>query len=311
MTPSISVLIATYNGETYLTEQIDSIIAALTLSGCRWQIYVSDDHSSDGTLRIIESYREQNVVLVQPDNPTGRAERNFEHLLLYAKHNTASDYYILADQDDFWRQDRVSRFLEKAAAHPAQETAPFLAFSNAAICDASLAPNGQNFWDFHNFRVDSGIESKNLAYENCVQGAAAAFNRPLLEVVQPGFSALMMHDHYLALLAASFGRIVPIHECLISYRQHDSNAIGARKARLLSVLSSLRSEAKKVLGRSGDMARFLIDTHDTTRMNAASAAFFTKKRSLQDKSSAAKKWFFVQNRPLWPSKKFWVLLFFR
>ena len=100
----IAILMATYNGERYLCEQIDSI---LSQTCDMWHLYIHDDGSSDNTVEILHDYAdrhpEQITVL---DYPTqGGALQNFMSLL----ERVDAGYYMFSDQDDVWHHDKVEK----------------------------------------------------------------------------------------------------------------------------------------------------------------------------------------------------------
>ena len=115
----ISVCMATYNGERFLREQIDSILCQLAPDD---ELIISDDGSTDGTLEIIESYKDKRIRLFFHEKKDGNkyymksnvlyATKNFENALKYA----VGDYIFLSDQDDIWYENKVTEsinFLKK------------------------------------------------------------------------------------------------------------------------------------------------------------------------------------------------------
>ena len=100
----IAILMATYNGEKYLREQIDSL---LSQSYCDWTLYIQDDGSKDATLDIIKSYDDERIVLVDVGLTRQGAGMNFMSLLNMVE----SEYYMFCDQDDVWFGDKIEKEL--------------------------------------------------------------------------------------------------------------------------------------------------------------------------------------------------------
>ena len=105
----IDILLATYNGERYLSEQLDSI---LKQSCDNWRIFVRDDGSEDGTSTIIERYQKQysgKIFIIKDEKQNLGACGNFSELLKKSK----SDYIMFCDQDDVWKEDKIKITLKK------------------------------------------------------------------------------------------------------------------------------------------------------------------------------------------------------
>lgn len=101
----ISVLVVTYNGETYIREQIDSILKNIGLGD---ELVVSDDGSLDTTREILKSYQEQDARIRVMEGPV-------KALLPMWKQDLGAcrgDYIFLADQDDVWMPDKVEKVME-------------------------------------------------------------------------------------------------------------------------------------------------------------------------------------------------------
>ena len=123
----IAILMATYNGEKYLREQIDSLLAQTC---CDWTLYIQDDGSKDATLDIIKSYDDERIVLVDVGLTRQGACMNFMSLLNMVE----SEYYMFCDQDDVWFEDKVElsymRMKEEELKYGIDR--PILVFSDAS-----------------------------------------------------------------------------------------------------------------------------------------------------------------------------------
>jgi glycosyltransferase involved in cell wall biosynthesis len=199
---SISVCIATYNGELYIKEQLDSILYQL---GAHDEIIISDDNSTDRTVAIIEALNEPRITLLK--NNTFRSHvRNFENALKHAK----GDYLFLADQDDIWLPDKIEKML-------AQLTKYDLVVSDARMVDANKNILEDSFFSFMDSR--KGF-FKNL-YKNTYLGCCMAFNRSILEISLPFPKDINMHDWWIGMISEIYGSVYFYNEKLILYRRHE------------------------------------------------------------------------------------------
>ena len=234
----IEILLATYNGERFLPEQIESII---NQSYTDYKILASDDNSSDCTLEILRGYESvlgEKINVVQSD--THSAKENFYNLLDMAD----AEYIALCDQDDFWESDRLKKSLKaiKRLERRYGKETPILVHSDLEIVDENL--NSQNKKMSELTGISEAIkyakeESKYLytistkesfsryLVENSITGNTVIINKALLDIYKrPKVS--FMHDWWLGMIAFTFGKVGYLNECLVKYRQHESNELGAK-----------------------------------------------------------------------------------
>ena len=105
----VDILMATYNGELYLEEQIKSIIKQ---SYKNWILYIRDDGSKDNTLKIINRYTYKypdKIKLIADDRGNLGSNMNFKELMQYSK----NEYCMFCDQDDVWLEDKIKLSLDK------------------------------------------------------------------------------------------------------------------------------------------------------------------------------------------------------
>lgn len=115
--PSISVAIATYNGEKYLEEQLDSILSQ-TLKPA--EIIVCDDRSTDGTVKILEQYSRKGLLSYYVNEHRLGFIGNFKKAVSLC---SPANYIALSDQDDIWLPSKLKQaaeYLQKIddAEHP-------------------------------------------------------------------------------------------------------------------------------------------------------------------------------------------------
>lgn len=221
--PLIQVLLAAYNGEPFLAEQLDSIF------GQTWnniQILANDDGSSDDTLNILDRYASRypgrlDVVRNQcAKGPCG----NFTALM---QRSTAS-YVAFCDQDDIWKADKLatSMAVMSRVEGTSPKSIPALVYS-----DMEIMSEDRFHFDSHWHRAGVHPEVagfRNLLAQNLVTGCTSIANRALLDLAIPiPVDDVIMHDYWLALVACAFGVLQPIREQTVLYRQHSNNVIGA------------------------------------------------------------------------------------
>ncbi len=229
----VTVILCSYNGAQYIKEQVDSILGQLP-SGSFLRVY--DDASTDGTADILESCRRSfpdRFAYTVRTEPTGSAARNF---LTAMREAPDSDYYMLSDQDDVWHEDKLSRLLTEIRLREKKEGArtPLLVHSDAAVVDTDRRLIHPSFIRFEGLSPER-TDLNHQLIQNQVTGGACIFNRALMALVRgTAFpERARVHDHWLAILAAAFGRIFFVPEALYDYRQHPGNQIGAKKASFL------------------------------------------------------------------------------
>jgi glycosyltransferase involved in cell wall biosynthesis len=195
---------AVYNGEKYIYQQIESILAQLTSSD---EIVVSDDGSSDKTLEIIRSFDDTRIVLIFNTSRRGLV-KNIENALLHAR----GDHIFLADQDDVWVSNRVSTVI------------PFLRVYDLVISDCYVVDSTLNILKDSLFQINNSSPGfvKNLI-KNSYVGCCMAFNKKILTSVLPFPNYIPMHDWWIGLVCDCRYKTFFINDKLVYYRRHFSN----------------------------------------------------------------------------------------
>ncbi len=223
----MEILMATYNGERFLREQLDSVLAQ-TEDG--WHLSVSDDGSTDGTVRILEEYISRYPGRISLAG-TGRRFGNAKDHFLWLIRNCGAEWMMLCDQDDTWAPEKTASF--RAAADKAESSfgadTPLLVFCDQTPTDAELRPLAHSLMQYQK-QYTKEFDYRSILMQNVVTGGAMALNRALKELALAcaDFSGIAMHDWWMAAAAARFGKIVYIDRPLGTYRQHEGNAVGAK-----------------------------------------------------------------------------------
>jgi len=164
---------------------------------------------------------------------------------------TEADYYLLCDQDDVWEPEKIA-VLKQAIQDLGQQygpETPLLVHSDCSLISESGEKAGGSFFRHQGWDPEA-VTLPPLLVQNNVTGCALIMNAPLRKLIAEHAKAkeLFMHDWFIALTAASFGRIAFVDRTLTQYRQHGENVIGASAHTLLQRgLSALknRKEAKR------------------------------------------------------------------
>ena len=201
----ISVCIATFNGEKYIVEQLNSILPQLRADD---EVIISDDSSTDNTVALITAFKDKRIRLFT-DQKFRNPIFNFEHCLVHAK----NPIVFLSDQDDIWMPDKVQTFLK--FFNEGFE----VIVCDAYIVDENLSIKGGSF--FENRKSGPGI-IKNLM-KNSYLGCCMAFKKSLLDLALPFPKDIPMHDIWLGFVAGLGFKVKFIDERLVKYRRHEEN----------------------------------------------------------------------------------------
>ncbi|MFG6394252.1 MAG: glycosyltransferase family 2 protein [Lachnospiraceae bacterium] len=260
----ITILMAVYNGEMYLKEQLESI-RRQTYS--KWRLIARDDGSKDNSVKILEEFASsvQNEVTVYVNQPAcGCAKNNFARLLNDA---AGSEYIMFSDQDDVWKEDKLKTSMDKM--HKLEEEygskTPLLVHSDLEVVNENMEVIAESMFDYSDIRREATLGQ--LLLQNNVTGCTMLFNSVICDAVIPYIAdgSVIMHDYFIALYAKVFGKTAFIDTPLVSYRQHDSNSVGAKASKNLAYLFKRFMEGKKAykeaVWASTDQAWYFMDVY--------------------------------------------------
>lgn len=222
----VDILLATYNGEKYISEQIDSI---LSQDYKDWKIFIRDDGSTDSTIRIIDKYLKEypgKIQLIDDIKGNIGVKLNFGELIQYSK----SEYCMFCDQDDVWLSNKISLTLEKMKKIEIDKTVkiPILVHTDLKVVDKNLELISDSIWKY--MKLDKTRNTLNkLLVKTTVTGCTMMINSSLREIIYDIPKDCIMHDYWIALVASSCGIIEWIDTPTILYRQHGNNQVGTGK----------------------------------------------------------------------------------
>lgn len=200
----ISVCIATYNGERYIRQQIESIVCQLNVDD---EIIVSDDGSTDGTLDIVKGIGDKRIKIIEGP---GRKSPilNFECALKASK----GDFIFLSDQDDVWKPDKVEICMKWLKTY-------HCVVSDAEVTDNRLKPLYPSLYAI--MQVRQG-RIYNTIWKNGYTGCCMAFRRDVVEASLPFPKDIPMHDIWIGNVAAYKYNVIFIPDRLIHFRRHEN-----------------------------------------------------------------------------------------
>ena len=231
--PTVHILLATYQGEAYLAQQLESLKAQ---SYTHWQLHVSDDGSIDGTEKIVAEFA-LNVPQTARfcSGPGKGATHNFFHLMNTVETESPSDLYAFCDQDDVWLPDKLASAMLHHAAQTLLADQPYLYCGRTRIVDQLLVEIGL-----------TPVPRKPLGFgnalvQNVASGNTMVFNSALLKILRkiaPQDSVLHDWTAYQAVTACG-GMMHFSDQPSLLYRQHGANVVGSNIG-FISRISRLR-----------------------------------------------------------------------
>lgn len=271
---SVSVVLATFNGEEFLHQQLESLRAQERLPD---ELVVIDDASTDRTPALLRSFASSAPFHVEVVNRTrhlGTAETFAE-----AIRRSSGDVIMICDQDDRWHPEKVGRMERQLAANPDA----MLAFSDSRLIDIQGTEIGSSRWKISGFgardlRLMALDAFGQMSFRQIVSGCVTAFRSELTEAllpfptgVHPGLPD-MIYDRWVSLLAAAAAPVIAVPDRLVDYRIHPGQQIGipALSARSVAPRSVLRMAQFLVSRAESDRrTNYLLDHIDVIRKRLA------------------------------------------
>lgn len=247
---SILIMMATYNGEEFLREQLDSILCQTVST---WKLLIRDDNSSDQTRAIIKEYEEKDsrIKLIKNTSQHHGAYYNFFGLLNDVRQNeNPFDFYMFADQDDIWDVNKleclISYYYEKVKTEE-----PVLIYADMRIIDANGKMIANSMDQLMGIRYTNPISA---FMSHKVYGCNTLFNRELFEILpllpyDAPELAFLSHDNFTTKTAALKGQVYFYNEPTMGYRRYGHNVTNKHEynfafKRILKRISKIDELAK-------------------------------------------------------------------
>lgn len=237
--PKLDILMATYNGEAYISQQIYSLQQQTFTD---WRLLIHDDGSTDRTIEIIHELAatDQRICLIEDGLCFHSAGRNFMHLLSLS----TAPFISFCDEDDIWLQDKLSTQMEAIQAE--DNNIPQCVYCNAYVYNVKARqPIGgisilNIVKDLHDILFANGG----------IQGCAMIINDKLREKCLLFKGRIAMHDHLITLVNALFGHFTYIPRRLFLYRRYTGAVTGATDRSLLQRTTGFLRRRKPILESS-------------------------------------------------------------
>ena len=232
----ITILLATYNSEKYLRQQLDSLF---NQSYKDWRLIVRDDLSSDRTIELLNEYSAKypnKMKIIPNDGKSLKSYLNFIELLKSAD----SDYYMFCDHDDVWLPNKIELSIKRMREVEKHNT-PVIVHTDMKVVDENLNIIHPSFWKYSNLLPEhtSFVE---MVLCNSANGCTMLFNQKAKEVSIQNVKYAKMHDILLnQSVSANCGIISAIYEPTVLYRQHSDNVVGAQKRSALFYLKKIKN----------------------------------------------------------------------
>ena len=284
---NIAILMATYNGERYIREQIDSL---LNQSYKDWTLFIHDDGSTDNTVEIISKYEKSypNKIVVVDAPSTGGAKYNFMFLLSVVD----APYIMFCDQDDVWLEDKIKKTYDRMLS--LDRDIPALVYTELKVVNNELKELSSSLSEFNHFSHSRNCINY-LLLENIVTGCTIMINDKLAVLCRKysDNSKIVMHDWWFALIAAKFGVISFVDDSLILYRQHSFNTIAAQRFGIKYFLKRIIhiKDVANSIRRSRKQAEYMSES-----FSLADSDIVSVYGSLDKKNKIKRLFFYIKNQ---------------
>lgn len=233
MKNNVLVLLSTYNGEKYLSNLLDSI---LNQKDVNVNILIRDDGSQDGTIDILEKYKQQHCIEYYIGNNIGYA-KSFWQLLNDAKEY---DYYAFCDQDDIWLECKLKRAIEKIKDREEKELMPILYTSNVIAINDNM-----DIIMNKPFKCESVLKVGEAFQKSVLPGCTFVFNFQAKKILEQYKGYMESHDWATYTIITTLGKVIYDSDSYIYYRIHENNAIGISNSKIKNVTNKIRRFFKK------------------------------------------------------------------
>lgn len=242
--PLVSVALATYNGEKFLREQLDSL---LNQTYRNIEIIISDDNSTDNTQLILREYANRDSRVKWSLN---KRERGFVNNFSEAITRSVGEVIFLCDQDDVWNNEKIKKHIDAY-----QDQSIMWAYNEIAVTDENRKITGYltdtmpDYWTRRNLLY--------YTWGSCVLGCATSYRARLIKDIWPADRNAPGHDSWIQLVIYP-AKSSYLNEVLQEYRQHNQNTVGLKTVSE----SEIKEREKKAVENNINYLNSLILNHN-------------------------------------------------
>ena len=215
---NVQILLATYNGERFLREQLDSLFNQTYQD---FTVLVRDDGSTDNTLNIITEYQQKfqdKIEIINDDLKNVGATQNFALLL----ERSAADYIFFCDQDDIWLSNKIEKSLAALIELENNSDTPCMLYTDMKAIDEQGNIIANSVWQQLHLHPDYFTLNR-LLIQNIPHGCTMAINKSMRNMASPIPKEAILHDHWISLIASVCGKSIAVKEPLVLLRNHREN----------------------------------------------------------------------------------------
>lgn len=255
---------AAYNGEKYIKQQIESIMKNTYED---MHLIICDDTKEEQTSTamtdILNSMKEKygDKITYKKNSENKGCTRNF----LEGLQNSLAEYIMFSDQDDYWNKDKIELTLGKMKELEDRygKDTPLVVFTDATVVDSSLNLIHLSFHGSNHLNTNK-LDLAHLLMENKLIGCTMMMNQALKDKIITIPKNARVHDWWIALVAAAFGKIGYLEDATILYRQHEENVIGHQEygSYIKRRLANLKSQREVIYSNMKQAQEFLEIYHE-------------------------------------------------
>lgn len=237
----VAVLLATYNGQLYLRELLDSL---KTQTYKDFVCYIHDDGSTDETVTIVREYCRKNpdIFKLVQGSSTGGAKKNFMYLLRTV--GITHPYIMFCDQDDVWLPNKIQESVIEMKKIEINNNMPCLVYCDMKVVNDKLFTISNSFHEYNQLIINH-LTLDRAIMKSYAAGCSMLINNSLAKAAAvKDDNNIIMHDWWTLIIACAIGSVRRISTPLLLYRQHQNNTLGAKK---ITVSHRIKEITKRIL----------------------------------------------------------------
>lgn len=288
----IEILLATYNGEKFIKQQIDSLLEQTYQD---FRILIRDDGSNDRTMNIVKEYEikyPEKIKVIIDNEKCGNSASNFMELIKYA----TAEYIMFCDQDDYWFPLKLDLSLKKIQEIEKKNiNTPVLIYTDYIKVNSDLKRIRQNVKSTQLY--NEKLDLSHLLVQNYITGCCMIVNKSLYSNIGSYSKEILMHDWWLGIYASVFGVVKHIKVETMFYRQHDKQVVGATNVKSINyIIKKIKSgESRKSMNMYINQAK-LFEKLYYRNMDEKSRKLFITFINLKNKNKLLKIYILIKFR---------------